>query len=69
MGQESGPIDAVIEDLTDLPKFHGMTAADDLFDNASLTPMIFEGMTALSTVLSLKRDNTWSSVRGHLQGS
>ena len=63
MGQDSNAIDSVLEDVTDLPAFQGMTSEDDLFDIAYLRPLIFDGMTALSTGLSLKRDCTWGSVR------
>ena len=58
----------MIEDLTDLHSFQGMTAEDDLFDIAYLKPMILDGMTALSTGLSLKRDCSWASVRAHMHG-
>ena len=68
LGHESNAIDAVIEDVTDLASFSGMTAEDDFFDVASLSPLIFEGMTALSTELILKRDCTWNSVRAYMQG-
>ena len=68
IGQDTDPVDGVIEDLTDLHSFQGMTAEDDLFDIAYLKPMILDGMTALSTGLSLKRDCSWASVRAHMHG-
>ena len=36
MGETSDGIDGVIEDLTDLPHFAGMTSDDDFFDIARL---------------------------------
>ena len=68
IGPDSGPVDGVIEDVTDLHSFQGMTADDDLFDIAYLKPLIYEGMTGLSTGLSLKRECTWASVRTHMHG-
>ena len=66
--EDESSIDAIIEDVTDLQSFEGLTDDDDLFDEASLTPLSFDGMTAIKTKMSLHRAcYTWNDVASQIQ--
>ena len=61
--QDTDPIEALLEDLTDCDKFHGITT-DNIFDTASIYPIKHKStMVSFKTSLSLHRDcKTWDSI-------
>ena len=62
--QDSVSIDAMIEDMMDEQRFHGMTGEEDLFDEAKIDPIKSDStMFCLKTSISLHSDcATWDQV-------
>lgn len=62
--QNSVSIDAMIEDMMDEQRFHGMTGVEDLFDEAQIDPIKSDStMFCLKTSISLHSDcATWDQV-------
>ena len=62
--KDSNSIDAMIEDFTDTPEFHGLTSEDDFFEKAHLTPINYDSMVCIKTNITLHRDCTWDQITG-----